>query len=165
MNKIEKILNTICSRAVLVCAVITIAWVFVIVAYIVSRLFNLGWMFVEEFTGYWLVLVAYIPLAYALMTDTHIKIEIITGQLPDKPRSILLVCTDVIALVLSSYLLGRSIEWLIHGIEYGTRSSAALNIVLWPIYLLIPIGLTLFTLVFMVKIRRSVIQWKRVRRA
>jgi len=165
MNRIEKILHTICSRAALVCAVISIAWVFVFAAYIASRLFNLGWLFVEEFTGYWLVLLAYIPLAYALMTDTHIKIELVTSRLPEKARGILQACTDVIALVFASYLLGRSIEWLIHGIEYGTRASTASNILVWPIYLLIPIGLTLFTLMFMVKIGRSVLEWKRVRRA
>jgi len=156
MNKLEKILQIISSRAVLACVLITLAWVFVFAAYIISRFFNLGWLFVEEFTGYWLVLIAYVPLAYALMTDAHIRVEIVSSRLPEKARSILEVCTDTLALIIVAYLLGRSIEWLLHGIEYGTRASTASNIPLWPIYLLIPIGLTLFSLMLVVRISRSV---------
>lgn len=156
MNKFEKILRITSSRVVLACAVITLAWVFVFTAYIMSRFLNLGWMFVEEFTGYWMVLIAYMPLAYALMTDTHIRIEVMSSRLPKKARSILEVCTDTIALILVAYLLGRSIEWLLQGIEYETRSSTASNIPLWPIYLLIPIGLTLFGLMLAVKISHGV---------
>jgi len=159
MDKIEKVLQTISSRLVFVCAVISVGWVFVFTAYIISRFFNLGWIFVEEFTGYWLVLIAYIPLAYALMTDAHIKVEIVTNRLTQKIRSISQVCTDVIALIFVFYLLGRSIEWLIHGIEYGSRSSTALNIPLWPIYLFIPVGLALFGAMFIVKITHSMMEF------
>lgn len=164
ITKIERTVYTICSRAAAVCAVMLTAWAFLITAYIISRVFKLGWIFVEECTGYWLVLIAYIPLAYTLMTKTHIRIEVVFDRLPEKARSILLPCSDVIALVIASYLLGRSIEWVIYGIQYGTRSSAALNIILWPIYLLIPIGLTLFVFVFMVKIGRSVMELMPTRR-
>ncbi len=163
MNKVEKILNTICSRAALACAVISVAWVFVITAYIITRFFGLSWRFVEEFTGYWLVLIAYVPLAYALMTNTHIKIEIVTSQLSKKIRNILQVCTDLVALALTLYLVGRSVEWVIHGIEYETRASTASNMPLWPIYLIIPIGLTLFALVFTTKIGRGVMDLRSAR--
>ena len=158
MDKIEKVAHIISSRVALVCAVISIGWVCAFTAYIISRFFEAGWLIIEEFTGYWLVLIAYMPLAYALLTDTHIRIEIVTSRLPEKQRRILEVCTDVIGLIFASYLLGRSVEWLVHGIEYGTRASASSNIILWPIYLFIPAGLALFVLAFMVKISRSVME-------
>jgi len=164
MNKIEKILQSISARAVLVCAVISLAWVFVFATYIISRLFRLGWTFVEELTGYWLVLVAYVPLAYALTTETHIRVDFIISRLPEKMRRVWLVCTDIFGLILVAYLLGRAIEWVIHGIQYGTRSSASLNILLWPIYSLAPLGLTLFTLMFMLKISRDVLELIRAKR-
>lgn len=165
MDKIEKVAHIISSRVTLVCAVISVGWVCVFTAYIISRFFEAGWLLVEEFTGYWLVLIAYMPLAYALLTDTHIRIELVTSRLPERVRSILEVCTDVIGLVFASYLLGRSVEWLVHGIEYGTRASASSYIILWPIYLVIPVGLALFVLVFMVKIARSVMELRRAIRA
>ena len=165
MDKIEKVAHIISSRVTLVCAVISVGWVCVFAAYIISRFFEAGWLLVEEFTGYWLVLIAYMPLAYALLTDTHIRIEIVTSRLPEKVRGILEVCTDVIGLVFASYLLGRSVEWLVHGIEYGTVASASSYIILWPIYLVIPVGLALFVLVFMVKIARSVMELRRAIRA
>ena len=151
MDKVEKLLQRIASVSVHICASITVVWVFVFTAYIISRYFNLGWVFVEEFTGYWLVLIAYIPLAYAFMTGAHIRIGILTNRLPQKIRMIFQLCTDWLALLFVLYLMGRSIEWLIHGIQYHSRSSAALNITLWPIYLIIPLGLALFSAMLMVK--------------
>lgn len=165
MDKIERVAYIISSRVTLVCAIISVGWVCVFTAYIISRYFDAGWLFVEEFTGYWLVLVAYMPLAYALLTDTHIRIVIVTRRLPEKARGILEVCTDVIGLVFASYLLGRSVEWLFHGVIYGTRASASSFIILWPIYLIIPVGLTLFVFAFMVKIARGVIELKRANSA
>ncbi len=164
MAKFEKIVRIICSYPVIPCAFLMVGWVFIFAAYIIGRLFGLRWMFVEEFTGYWLVFLAYIPLSYALMTETHIKIEMVSSRLPEVARSILQVCTDGIALVLTSYLVGRSIEWLIHGIEYGTRSGTIMNVLRWPIYLFIPIGLALFALMLIVKIGHSVMEWKQARR-
>ena len=165
MNKIEKIIRTICSYSIVPCAVALVSWVFVFAAYIISRLFGLGWLFVEEYTTYWLVFIAYIPLAYALMTEAHTRTDIVTSRLREKLRNILQLFTNFSGLVIVSYLLWRSIGWVLHGLKYDVHSGTDLNTVLWPIFTLISIGLALFTLMFMVKLGHSVTELMRARRA
>lgn len=144
MNKIEKIRDFINSISSAPGAVLLVAWVFVFAAYIVFRLFGIVWIFVEEYTGYWLVFIAYMPLAYALFTKAHVRTDIVTSRLSTKVRGILQVCTEWIGLVIVAFLLMRSIEWLIQSIETNLRSATSLNTALWPICLFITIGLTLF---------------------
>lgn len=162
IDRIGKIGGIVFSWATGVCAVLTVAWIFVMVIYIVGRRFGLGWLFVEEFTGYWLVIVAYIPLAYSLVTGVHITVDLVTRKLPEKTRSALKVFTDSIGLVLVGYLLWRSIGWVIRGIEYNLHSDSSFHIVLWPTYLPIPIGLFLFGLALMVQLTKGVAELTKV---
>ncbi|GAJ04324.1 unnamed protein product, partial [marine sediment metagenome] len=139
-------------------AILLVLWVLVFTVYVIGRLFGLAWGFVEEFTGYWLVFITYVPLAYALMNNAHIKTDIITNRLPKKARNILEVCTGYISLVIVCYFLARSIEWLINGMKYDLYSPSRLHILLWPIYSFIPIGLALFALALIIKIIPATIE-------
>lgn len=156
MANIEKVVRAICRYSIVPCAVALVAWVFVFVAYIISRLFGQGWLFVEEYTGYWLVFLAYVPLAYTMVTQGHIKTDIVTSRLPGKARSILEVCTDGIALVIACCLLARSIGWVLRGVEIGSRSSTYFRTLLWPTYLPVSIGLALLILILMMKLGHGV---------
>jgi len=152
MNKIKKIRDVISSISSAPGAVLLVAWVFVFAAYIIFRLFGVVWIFVEEFTGYWLVFIAFMPLSYALFTKVHVRTDIITNRLSSRVRAILQVCTECLGLVIVSFLLMRSIEWLIQSIETNLRSDTSLNIVLWPICLFIPVGFTMFGLSLLINI-------------
>jgi len=152
MDKIKKIRDVISSISSAPGAVLLVAWVFVFAAYIVFRFFGVVWIFVEEFTGYWLVFIAYMPLAYALFTKAHVRTDIVTSRLSTKVRGVLQVCTEWIGLVIVAFLLMRSIEWLIQSIETNLRSATSLNIALWPICLFIPVGFTMFGLSLLINI-------------
>ena len=165
MTRIEKAVHTICSYAIIPCAAALLILVFVFVIYIVGRLFNLPWLFVEEYTGYWLVFVAYIPLAYGLTTEVHIRMDIVVKRLPEKARSILQVCTEAMALFIACYLMGRSIEWVIHGVTYDLHSQTTFYTLLWPTYLPVSIGFALLALALMVKLARRVMDLMELMRA
>lgn len=131
-------------------------WLFAMVIYIIGRNFGLGWMFVEEYTGYWLVSLGYLPLAYALMTEKHIKMDLVTTHLREKTRRILWVCTESIAVVLVCYLFGRSIGWIIHALKFNLHSLSGLNTLVWPTSLPVCIGLAMFALVLAMRVVHSV---------
>ena len=149
---LDKILRNTMSWIVTVCAMSLVAWVFVITAYVISRLFGQGWLFVEEFTGYGLIWLAFLPLAYGLLTETHIKISIITNRIPARARSITQLINDVLALIIVAWLLYRSIDWVIRGVTQNIHSESRFFIIMWPIYLGISIGLALLTLALALKL-------------
>ena len=160
-----KIVHGISSWAVGVCAVALVVWVLLFAFYIVSRNFGLNLEFVEEVTGFWLVFIVYLTLAYALTTGVHVKLRFVDRYVAEKAAGIIKVFTDVIGLIIICYLLWRSIDWVIRGVEFQLHSETALHIILWPTFLPIPIGLTLFALALMVNIGKGVtalVQTKRV---
>ncbi len=132
----------ITSRGLIVPAVVLlVAWVLVVAVFIIGRsLFNLNWTFIEEFTVYWLILSTFFGLAYTLRTGGHVKVDVVVRLLPSKVRSILVVITNFLALIIICYLTWRGVEWLQGGIEYEIHSSFPSNVLLWPVYLIIPLG-------------------------
>lgn len=141
------------------CVVALVAWVFVFVAYITGRaFFNTSWMFVEESTELWLVLLGTFSLAYALRSGRHIQIDFVTGLLPKRVRSILAVITGLMAVVFVAYLVYKGTVWFWNGFESGEFSSGPLRTRLWPFYLLIPLGFGFLGLELLRELYQSVMR-------
>lgn len=140
-----------------ICAVTLVVWVFLFGAFIFGRaVFDTSWQFVEEFTEYWLVMICFFPLAYTLRTQGHIKIDILIKRLPDKIRNIVGIITGFLALAILCYLFWYATDWVVYGIKVEVRSRFLSNVILWPFFLLIPIGLFFFILEFILETWRSI---------
>jgi len=166
LQRVDKILEKVIDRAsgiaIAPCVVALVVWVFVFVVYVVGRqFFGMVWLFVEEYTGYWVVFLAYFSLAYALKSGAHIKSDLVTRRLPRRVSSVLEIVTDSLAVPLVGYLTWRSIGWLAYGVERGARAVSSLHTLMWPVYLLVTIGLALFTLIFLLKLGRNLIKLAR----
>ena len=168
LQKVDRILEMTIDRisgiTIAPCAVALVAWVFLFVAYVSGRFFfQLGWLFVEEYTTYWVVFVAYFSWAYGVKTGTHIRTDIVTSQLPKRVNSVLEIVIGLLAILLVGYLTWKSIGWLAYGIEYEARAVSGLHTLQWPIYSFVTIGLGLFALVLLLKFVRNVIRLARGR--
>ena len=140
------------------CAIALVAWVFLITAYILGRLlFDVPWLFVEEFTEFWLIVIGYFAIAYALMWGRHVAVDFVTSWLPEKARRGLRVATSFLALPIVIYLAWRATEWLIKGYERGIVTSSQLQIPFWPFYLVVVIGLSVFALGLLLELCLSII--------
>jgi TRAP-type C4-dicarboxylate transport system permease small subunit len=140
------------------CAIALVAWVFLITAYILGRaIFNVPWLFVEEFTEFWLVVIGYFAITYALVWGRHVVVDFVTSWLPRKARRGLRVATSLLALPIVVYLVWRSIEWFIKGYQRGIVTSSRLQIPFWPFYLVVVIGLSALSLGLFFEIFLSVI--------
>jgi C4-dicarboxylate transporter DctQ subunit len=152
----EKIIRALASYAFAPAAVSLVAWVLVITVYVIGRRFGQGWMFVEEYTGYWLVFISFMALADCLLTDGHIQIDTVTRLLSKRVRDLLQVCSESIGLVIVVYLIVRSAQWFIEAVQFGLRSGSSTNTLVWPTTLAVPIGLLLLGLALIVKLRNSI---------
>ena len=125
-------------------AVATIIWPIVVTAYIILRSMSFSLLFVEEFTEYWLVLVTFFSLAYTLREKKHIGVDILINYLPLKIRKVIGLITDFLSFLAVIYLFSKSLQWAIDGFLIKSRSYYPSNIILWPIYVFIPLGLIVF---------------------
>ena len=163
VHKVDRIFNKvtdIASRALLApCVVLLVAWVFLIGSYVFGRaIFNVNWLFVEEFTEYWLIMLAFFCLAYTLRTGGHITIDIVTRLLSKRVRSILVVITGLLALGFACYLLQAGVGWFWEAWVGGKRSWYPSSVLLWPYYLFVPVGLAVFSLALLHELYRSVVR-------
>jgi len=163
LQRVDKILEKVIDRAsgiaIAPCVVALVVWVFVFVVYVIGRqFFDMVWLFVEEYTGYWVVFLAYFSLAYALKSGAHIKSDLVTRRLPKRVSSILEIITGLLAIPLVVYLTWRSIGWLAYGVEREARAVSSLHTLMWPVYLFVTIGLALFALILLLKLGRNLIR-------
>ena len=145
-HEIEKLMDVVSTITITPCIIILIIWVFVVTAYVISRrFFGLQWVFVEEFTGYIMVFIGYFSQAHVLKVGGHIKVDFVFEKLTNKVQSVLELITGFLALTLICYLAWRSVQWFSYGFKHKLYSST-LHIVLWPSYLTVTIGLSLFAI-------------------
>jgi len=139
---LDRITNMTSKALIVPCVVTLVVLVSVFgVAITVRAVANVGWPFVEEFTHYWLVLVGSFALAYTLRNGEHIKVRTITQLLPKRVRSILAVIASLLAVAIVAYLTQKGGIWFWQGLETGVRSVYPSHVILWPVYLLVPVGL------------------------
>lgn len=162
IHKIDRILDRVvhatATALASVSVVVLIAFTLLISVYIIGRAtVNIPWLFVEEFTGYALVLLTFFVLAYTLRCQGHITIDFIVRRFPKKVQTILKVVTDCLALVLVVYLTWRGTEWFWYGVVDGVRSGHPSGVIMWPYYLLVPIGMAVFSLALLHRVYHGVI--------
>jgi TRAP-type C4-dicarboxylate transport system permease small subunit len=156
-NTLDRISKFVSTCLVGLAAFTLVAWVVVIAVFVTARsVFNVQWMFVEEYTGYCMVLLTSFSFAYALRQGAHITVSVVADNVPEKMKKPLKVFADLVALVVVLYLTGHSIKWLMEGISGGARSWFPSRTLLWPVYSLIPIGLGALALEFLNQLVSSV---------
>ncbi|MBA7530119.1 hypothetical protein ES705_22322 [subsurface metagenome] len=154
----DKVTGIISIGLISPAAVALVAWVPVLTVCVIARaFFDVSWMFLEEFTAYLIVLFTFFALSYTLRTEGHIRIDAVTRMLPKGVRNILGLVTTLLSLVIVCYLMQKGIEWFWFGVEAGVHSLFPSNLLLWPVYLFIPIGLATLGLALVHQLYRSVI--------
>lgn len=140
---LNKLLDFFARVTIIPCVFILITWVFLITFHVIGRkFFNLQWVFVEEFTGYMMVFIAYFSQPYAYKTSAHIRVALLSEKLPHKIKIYLQLITNFLSIIIVLYLIIRSFQWFYYGYENMMHSST-LHILLWPSYSTIFLGLSI----------------------
>lgn len=156
-NILNKLSKAVSVSLVSIAAIILVSWVFVIVVFVMARaLFNVNWMFVEEYTGYCMVLLTSFSFAYALRRGAHIKVTAVVDNIPKGMQKPLRIFADLVGLAVTVYLTRHGIKWFMHGLTGGERSWFPSRTLLWPVYALIPIGLSALSLEFLNQLISSI---------
>ena len=145
IEKIDKVLSLISyAGAYLGAIAVTIMTVFITLNVIVRKVTDFSFIFVEEYSGYALVLIVYFGLAHALRSKKHISMELVFQHLPRRIQSIVAFITTSCCIIILCYLIYKSINYAIFSIQMGVRSDWLSQSILWPFHMLIPIGLLMF---------------------
>ena len=99
-----------------------------------------------EMTGYLLVIAVFFGLAYTLREGSHIRITFLLLRLPARVQAWVELIISIIFLSYTGVLGGVTWSWWFTSFSLKTTSRTGLDIVVWPVEIFIPVGLTLISL-------------------
>lgn len=111
---------------------------------LLRTLFNTSTFIADEYSGYFLVSVVLLGLAYALKQDAHIRVEVIRTRLGSTSKRVVDVIASLFGIVLTTYVAFHAIMMTK---DAYTLEMTADSISETPIFIpqiVIPIGLALF---------------------
>jgi len=94
-------------------------------------IFNFNIPGVDELSGYMLVFVTYMGLAYGLRTDSHINIDVLMKRFNPKTINIIWVVCSLIGVCVIGIYLYYAITSLVESIEIGEKALTMLQTPLW----------------------------------
>ena len=157
LGKIDRAVDVLAQAVSAASSVFIVATILTVTAYVIVReLFQGGWVFVEEWSGYALLFIAYCSCALALRTGSHINVDLVTRHLRKKVRMWLTVATSLLGLAVLGYLSGISIERVIYNAQEFIQSTTPTLTPLWIPYSFIALGLCVFTLAMLLYLVFSV---------
>lgn len=163
LDRITRITSGVPAFAI---GTLLVVWVILIAVYVVGRLFfQVKWMFVPEFTEYFMVYVVFLSIAYTLRSRGHINIDIVLRRFSKRVNIILAAITAFLSLLITCYLVERGIDWFLYAFSSHMYSMGPMHTLMWPIFIIVPIGLTMLALELVLHLYRTVVQVVRGERA
>ncbi|MFH1734423.1 MAG: TRAP transporter small permease [bacterium] len=145
--------NFLSNRLRDVACVCILFLVFLISTNVIFRYTGIAyWLFVEEWTGYLTVLIAYFMSADALMAGSHVTVNLVTKRISsERVRHILDVITSLVGLALVVYFLIKSTSFMIDAWESRQRSNFPSETLLWIPRSFVPVGLSVLSLALLIR--------------
>lgn len=150
MDRIDRVIDLI-SRAVSLVAGIAVALMMVhvttdvIFRYVLNRPLPGTLTMV---TYFYMVIVAFLPLASVERNGAHISVEVFTTLMPDRVQRFLSTLTSMLTMAVMGLLAWRGAEASWRAMQKNVAQvQGDTEISVWPAYFAIPIGAGLMTLV------------------
>jgi len=123
-----------------VVAFLLVFWTFLMTTGIIGRAFlDWSWLFMEEYTAYFMMASGCLGFAYAARVGSHVKVEVVVMRLPKRVR-LALECICLAACVWWAVMLTQKINgWFLQALGSGA-SSLETGTPLWIPYLILVIG-------------------------
>ena len=156
VNKLERMLGFSATISGFIGQYAAVALVLVIIIGVTFRyVLKLPLRFDAEYTGYLLVMIAFVGAAYALRVGSHVRVDIIVRLLPKKIHAWVQVVTDVASLGCMVLLLWYMWDMAFANLLKGVRSITPMETPLGIIQMLLPLGALLFSLQMLIEIAKS----------
>lgn len=127
-----------------IAAVVAVLMVTMVASGTISRyVFQLPFLFIEEYGGYMLVVITLIGASYTLRKGGHVNVDIIVRRLSPKAQAWLAVVTNLLSVLFVVVLIIQTSKMAAAAFAVGKVSITVALTPLGPVYLLMPIGLAL----------------------
>ncbi len=158
MQKAFLVLEQGLSKLSLVLGCITcILMLFIIFVEVIARYaFNYSFGVSDEFSGYLLVGMIFLGMAYVASRDAHIKVEVVTSRLPPRTKAWVRVVSVLFFLAFAGILTKLGCDFVFINYIRGVKSNYIRRTPLWIPMSSIAVGFTLLSLSLMLCLVRAI---------
>jgi TRAP-type C4-dicarboxylate transport system permease small subunit len=130
-----------------IAAVVAVLMVTMVAVGTISRyVFQLPFLFIEEYGGYMLVVITLMGASYTLRKGGHVNVDIIVRRLSPRAQARLAVVTDILSVLFVVVLIIQTAKMAAAAFAVSKVSMTVVQTPLGPVYLLMPIGLALLSI-------------------
>lgn len=150
MNRLVLRLNV---RLSYLSALLILLMMLTVVYDVVARLvFRAPTLWVIDINEYLLVYVTFLPAAWILQRDNHVKVELLSSRLRPRAQRVTRRITDVMGLVYCVVLAWQG--WLVaaEALKKDYRFSTALSFPQFPVFVIIPLGAAWLCVAFLIRL-------------
>jgi len=104
--------------------------------------FGMGWMWIDELTRYLFIGVVFLWAGPIVRTGEHVRLELFTARLRGTSKEVHSLLVNTVLLLICVLILYWSIDLVKLAMLLENRSDSFV-FPLWPIYLIIPVGMGL----------------------
>ena len=130
---------------ILACSVLFLMTLMVTITSVMRKV-GLSTAFAHELSGYCLVAIIFLGTAYTLRVGRHIEISVVTSKLRPRVRQWLRVATSTFGLAFIGWLFWFTLRFAVRSLDFGSVSMTELRVPLWPLQMLLPVGLAMLGL-------------------
>ena len=105
-----------------------------------------------EISGYALVAIVFLGLAYTLRTERHVRIELLTKRLPPKRRQQVDIAVLILSMVFISWFTWATMGPVILNYIHHHVSITFLHAPMWIPYLFVPVGAGMLAIGLLIEI-------------
>lgn len=134
-------------------AILILLMMLTVVYDVIARLaFRAPTLWVIDINEYMLVYATFIPAAWLLARDEHVKVEIVFDRLPRGTQRVVTFITDLLGLGYCVILTwqGGKVTW--EAFHHAYRFSTAISLLQYPIFVIIPLGSAWLAVAFLARL-------------
>ena len=161
VRSLARLLDKITDLSIVVGGVVITLMMIHIVADIFGR-FVLSWPLpgtIGIVSHYYMLVAAFIPLAYAERINAHIAVEVIYDTMPARVRSGAQIITLLLTTAVIALMTAKTWETAVEKYQIGAKSIQGNSVItIWPGYFLVPAGLSLMLIISVANTARLLLQ-------
>ena len=148
-------ITAVLAGALIVFLILSVCWEVVL-----RYFFNRPTSWVVEISGYIVLWVPFLVSAWVLRRGSHIRMDLLIGELSPKGQSILNTITFSIAALICFIITWYGVIVMVDLYRTGFITQTFLRIYKWPIIAVIPLSTSLLFIEFLRKISNALSSWK-----
>ncbi len=143
-----------CDCGHIMATIVNVVLLLIVTYGIVARyIFNNSPIWAEEICCYLFIFMVWMPLGWILKGDHNIALDLVIKNVSPEKRRWLEIINSFVGFLFCLVLFWYSVKYTFFQYRFDFRSSTLLAVPLWIPYLVIPLGVILITLQYLVKIR------------